>query len=480
MVKKPISGRGVAGQQPQRNRSIQPVRVDAPPRIMPDGSIKQKAGAIPKDLQGGAPRPETAPGSVRKTAFEVMNEVPMPRGFENARVTTEPVRPRGNNAAALQAKLAEAATAKQAPPKAEQPQVQEIVLRPRSAPPAPTQPSRSAANAPQPARPSVQAPASAIMVRELACPPGYTRQLLPSNGVPYSPEVFVRPLDMPDLLALIPGLNKVEKGDMAGLTTVYDALNNCIIQDIRVLTEQDLRFLMYWWKINSFPRSPYTVTWTSRYGNKNSTVVTDVGRLTIKRLTGLTPAEYNGFLAKGVRMPTLRDTEAVQVLPKLSPVDEFLALRAQYVHLTAEDEATYVNHDTGEPLGWFESRMEKLRQPGGIDLLTDISEFAQKIEHGVIESVEDSDRFFDPEKAVEHLRFMADSFVSVVNDKADVYDASVLLNFSAKADEYEQEAKDIEAKLRAVKDGVDGATAPEPRKEVVQMSLTLADFFPAL
>lgn len=480
------------------------LKVDRPPRLSPDGQrVIKKSGSLaevfandPNAVDSSAPpKPSFTPGTMREPID--FDSLPPIRGMEGPTRVVEQTGPATrkhppqtattttDGAAALRQAFADKATARGSTPAQ---QVKQTTLKPRNVPLQKEQ----GQNARMPQKP-VEEPkrftgathsptATSINVRNSACPPGYTRQTLASNGVFYDRDVFVRPLTVVDLMALLPGLNALDKGDNSGLTIVFDALANCIVQDVRDLTDSDLRTLLYWWKINSNPRAPYTVHWTStRYGNKNSVVIKDVAQLEIIPLTTMTRDEYLDYNRRGVRIPTVRDSEAIKRMPKnVSDADRWLAQRAQYVYIAPEREQDYIDPETGEPLGWFESRMARLKEPDGMELLSTISEFADKIEHGVVETLEAQDAFFEPEKAVAHLTMVKDSFERLINEGADKYDPVTIMSFANTVKDFEEEIESIKKAMKDIADGVEGAQLPEPRKEVVQLTLTLADFFPSI
>jgi hypothetical protein len=103
------------------------------------------------------------------------------------------------------------------------------------------------------ARPAADGGRAVVQLKASDVPHGYTRQSLPSRGVPYfGPsgwrEAYVRPLRFGDLARLS---SAAKESDFSAM---LDVLNNCIHQDIRELTQSDFRFLLYWWRINSFLR----------------------------------------------------------------------------------------------------------------------------------------------------------------------------------------------------------------------------------
>lgn len=222
---------------------------------------------------------------------------------------------------------------------------------------------------------------SSIVEQVTRCPPGYSRIEVPSRCKPYKAkgvtDIFVRPLLVEDAWAIA---SAVEANDY---TSVIDALQPAVVQDLRDLTEPDFTYIRYWLRINSYKRSPYTFRWLSRYGNRLQRVLSMANLETIE--LKLTDEEIAEYAAKGICFPTVRDAEAI-ANAKNDTRNSILSLadRAQYVVLPpaiAEQVA---------PGQWLQARIEYLKtQP--VEFLEDVRDFRDKAQHGVREFFEATD-----------------------------------------------------------------------------------------
>lgn len=472
-----------------------PKKIEPPPVILADGTVINAGGKLSKALTGEDDVIRTA-GSMPRSIFD--------EAMEKGEVAPPP---RMGKAIFGEQKVPERLRQKAT----EKPVVSAPRQQPKKAAPFEVKPSAKLAEKVSPKQPPVIAmPAkrptvAATSIEELmqsasprvytsGIPEGFVRVELPSRGVPYArlgfTDVYVRPLEVPDLVALIPATKKKTEGEV--LTVMLDALSRAIAQDVRELTEPDFRFLMYWWKVSSFLKSPMTISWTSRYGNLNETKVTSMSQFEIKSLA-LSPADYQGWLDKGIRIPTMRDIEAIEnSLFKDDVGSEWLSARAQYVHLTTEEEAEYVD-DSGNPLDWFPSRFKKLNA-APMSYLEDISTFAEQITHGVIETLTVQDQKFDPEKASEHLNNVVNGLEHLIAEAegAQVPIEQILTwQEQMEAARVERDAVDAWVTIQKTMSQVDesmpsedvaalSAPRPQPKKEVVRVRIALADFFHAV
>jgi hypothetical protein len=289
-------------------------------------------------------------------------------------------------------------------------------------------------------------------------PSGFVRITPPSGCIPYDfQELYIKPFGVETLSNVI---GATQHGSQ---TMMLDALAPCLHQDIRDLTESDLRFCMYWWRLNSFTRSPFTVSWRSHYGNQCTTLMTE-GKMKIVTLN-MTRAEMQEYHAKGIRMPTVRDSEAISGYEKAVDKDDrdrsmWLLKRAQYVHLDYET----------SPEDYFTERIKVLNERG-LPFLEDIRDFALKIEHGVTEILQEADDKFEPVAAAKHLRDTATA-LTAFQQEAEL-DARTILTYSEKIAELTAEAEEIEKIL------AEGGT-PQPRKEDVVLTFDIMSCFPGV
>lgn len=315
------------------------------------------------------------------------------------------------------------------------------------------------------------APAAARLTHKILTEEGFTRVELPSRCKMYKfKDIFARPLFVGELAAL----NAANVND--SFTMIIDALAPALSVDIRELTGPDFRFMMYWWRLNSFLNSPYTFRWYSRYGNLNQRVMSTSNQEIVEMT--ISDEELAKYAEKGIRYPLLRDEEAIKDSSDVKGVDRWLLLRAQYVALTPEEEQEALN--SGQ---WFTKRIEKLsRKPAWF--LEDIRSFTEQTAHGVKESFEaESDDKFNPEKAAVYLRERVDMLAyQIDNASANVQPKQIEEMIQTAAD-YTAEADEIEAainenKLRAERN--EEPVAIQSRKEVINITMKVMDFFPTI
>lgn len=309
------------------------------------------------------------------------------------------------------------------------------------------------------ARPAPEVPAlavSAAAMQAASAPEGYRRLGLPSQFVPYDFDaLYIRPLKVGDL-ALMAAAQ--ETGDISAL---YDAVAACVQGvDVRDLTAPDFRSLLYWLRLNSYPRSPYTVKWTSYYGNANELRMLP-SDLQINKLE-MTKAEYAAYKEQGIRFPTLRDTERMKALA-VDPGSRYLFELAQYLHIDGPN-------DSGD---WMQTRIQKLSEMP-TDIIAVIKEFSQKVEsYGVSESVKVRDAKFDATAAVAYLREMAQTMLDVTDSLRVNASSQFLLEQAEAAQQMFAEAERIESHLADPEN-----VKYEPKEETIMLTINVMAFFP--
>lgn len=293
---------------------------------------------------------------------------------------------------------------------------------------------------------------------------GFVRLELPSKLIPYSfhAEGFhIRPLRGLDILGIVAA---EENGNFSAL---LDVLNGCVSQDIRELTTGDFRFIMYWLRLNSYPATPYSVNWVSRYGNPNSVQVARTDLQIIE--LAMTKAEYDAFRAKGLCFPTVRDAERLRDI-SLSAADRFKLERAQFIYVPPDAYASASNLiEISEAIAAYR---DKVIDEGSMSLFEAIREFSTKIEHGVKEKIEVTDAKFNATAAVGYLRSAA-AEISVLIE-ADTYLSNPVLELEMtdRASEMMEEADEIEKKI------AEGKTSEVvARKETIVLAISAMDFF---
>lgn len=245
-------------------------------------------------------------------------------------------------------------------------------------------------------------------------------------------------------------LAKIHKANVTGeFTLLVDALDDCIDGDIRDLTAPDFYFVMYWMRINSYPSSPFTIDWKSRYGNDNSLSVSRTS-LDIKT-PEITREEVEYWRAQGIVPPTVRDMELIQN-SRFDSAENWVFERAQFlVGKTYEEKKARLIH-------------------GGIALAEKIRDFRAKIDHGVKEVAKVRDAKFNPEAAIAHLEEQSRLLRQVIAEMIGQGDVTPYLQA---ASDYEGEIEEMKAIIK------DGGT-PVAREEEVALTINATKFFPGI
>lgn len=286
--------------------------------------------------------------------------------------------------------------------------------------------------------------------------PEWVRQDFPSRGLTYASDIFVRPITIP-IMSKIAAAQKTNN-----FTMLVDALSACISIDVRQLTPSDWAFFMYWLRLNSFPRSPMTIDWTSRYGNtcQYKVTATELEIVDIK----MTPAEYKSWLDRGICIPTVRDMEVMNV--EGIPDDEHWQIElAQYVVATDLS-----------PKGYVQSKVDALIEMGP-DALLDIQEFISLIEHGVVERAKVTDNKFEPEAAIAYLEATADDLAHTVQI---MVDNNATENTEISLIGIINKAKEMRETAAAMQDKLAKGLPIYPEEEVIALSINTMSFFPTL
>lgn len=292
----------------------------------------------------------------------------------------------------------------------------------------------------------------------------WVRQDLPSHSVPYNhEEIFLKPFT----ITVLSRVHAAMKG--GNFTQLVDALNQCINIDIRRLTPEDWNAVLYWLRLNSYVRTPYTVPWVSKYGNENEHRIVD-SNLEFVELQ-MTLDEYNEWQNKGLCFPTVRDMELMQD-SDIPEEDRWRIQYSQYVRLTAikKEDGTIDYSD-------YLNRKLDVLEKGGTAMLEDIRDFMALISHGIVETIEVTDVKFDPLKAVEYLRRSVletrDMIAAILRTSEDKEIEIGLIGMSKRADDLEAEADLIEQTMKEGK-------SYSPGKETIELSINAMHFFPTL
>ncbi|QIG70228.1 hypothetical protein EVB87_128 [Rhizobium phage RHph_N28_1] len=272
---------------------------------------------------------------------------------------------------------------------------------------------------------------------------GWQRQEVPSLGVPYgisTNSIWVRPLDVPMLAQVHAAQMEGQRGNnFKALTMFIDALSPTIREmDIRDLTVPDWHSHLYWLRLNSYPRSPFTVPWISRYGNENISRVTS-SHFEFEELA-MTREEFLKWRKKGITFPTLRDMEML-TNPEMNDATRWTITYAQYVYIEGP-----VTPDL------MKRKIDALNK-GGPDLIADINEFGALMSHGVVEQISVRDEKFEINAAIEYIENEIEQLTTALNAALDKSDESGeamgrLFNIGMRVTERGEEVK----KLKAVRE----------------------------
>jgi uncharacterized protein YqfB (UPF0267 family) len=283
----------------------------------------------------------------------------------------------------------------------------------------------------------------------------------PSNLVPYPGinDIYLRSFTVPVLEQIYDAI------EARNHTAYIDAMSKCISMDIRDLTVPDWIYAQYWIRISSFTRSPYTIRWTSKYGNEHATSVKLTDLKTV--ILDMQPEEYNEWVKKGFSFPTLRESEFMILNEdEESPDNNWVVQNAQYLYLAPDFEGDRMKE-----------KIRLFRERGDVEFLTDIQDFAARTEHGVVESIKLRDEKFDAVKAKEFLIHSANQLRTLAkagadNENMDLDNTAGIIALAEKAEEYETEAA-------AIQTAIDAGETYQPEEEVVVLrSIQPTDMFP--
>jgi hypothetical protein len=289
----------------------------------------------------------------------------------------------------------------------------------------------------------------------------YERIDLPSNGLLYPNEIFIRPLSVPDLIDLHPARKVDPVTKQFNQTLMLDVLSRTIKNmDIRDLHIGDFRFVFYWLKINSYTKTPLTVTYLSKYGNRNKAVVkkSDI------KIQTLDDDSINDYLEQGFIAPRIRDGEEFQSYlqsKNLGDSEEDLKQKDQM-----EYAFSFMQFIEGDSIEEKIENFSKLTP----DNLVDIIQFSKKLsKYGIIETVEVKDAQFNPEKALIKLKedyLYLENFDTSTIENTDIYD-TIILNKEA-----------MKKEIDRIETGLSERKEVGPSKETVSFKLDLESFFP--
>lgn len=268
---------------------------------------------------------------------------------------------------------------------------------------------------------------------------GWQRQEVPSLGIPYglaTASIWVRPLTVPMLAQVHAAQVEGQRNMFKALTMIIDALSPTIRDmDIRDLTVPDWHSHLYWLRLNSYPRSPFTVPWTSRYGNDNVSRVNS-SHFEFEELE-MTREKYAAWRKRGITFPTLRDMEMLTD-PELNSATRWTITYAQYIHIDGP-----ITND-------LMKRKIAMLEKGGPDLIAEINEFATEMSHGVVEQIKVRDDKFEINSAIEYIEKEVELLTDALNaalDKSDDAGSEMqrMFNIGMRVTERNEELKTLKA-----------------------------------
>jgi hypothetical protein len=272
------------------------------------------------------------------------------------------------------------------------------------------------------------------------------RLALPSRGIFYNfGDIQIRPFEAADLAALFKANRKRD------MILFYDVISRTINVDIRDLWIVDVKRIMYWHRINSFPKTPFFVNWTSLYGNENKTKI-DFSVVNSTPLT-MTREKYMEWQEKGFKCPSLRDEEHYDSFRgNLEEDEQWLYEKAAYLQ--------------GKDL---HEQRKRFNDPEAIDLIYQVAEFRQEIgESDIIETATVKDVKFKHDDALEKLTQELEVANVILATELDLTEEQEQLIVDRKTK--------VETEIHRLKASNPGEA--EPVLETITLRLNVLDFFP--
>lgn len=234
---------------------------------------------------------------------------------------------------------------------------------------------------------------------------------------------------------------KFEVRDLAKMSKVMkteshklfkEVIQNCIDRDVDSLTPGDFKYLCYWLRLNSYPNNPMSISWKSKYGNDNVSIINKSS--IIKLAPDIKIEEYNKWKEEGFCVPTMKFS-AIFSQDDLSEDDDFLYSNAQY----------FQGNNWDEKLKTMEDFLEK----NGLEALNRITEFDKLIDHGVQEEVTVRDLKFHAPEYKQVLLNRINKVKEVLSNPmldSDSDEAALLnLNLASLEEEYSELVKKLDA-----------------------------------
>lgn len=249
---------------------------------------------------------------------------------------------------------------------------------------------------------------------------------LPSNFIFYDFDTLnVRKFELRDL-------SKMQKVVKTASNKLFkEVIQGCIDKDVNLLTPGDFKYICYWLRLNSYPKSPMPIEWRSKYGNKN---ITSIYKDDIQVLApDITREQLAEWRDKGFEVPVLKFAD---IFDEMSEDDEedFLRSNAQY----------FKGNTWEEKIATCEAYIEK----NGLESLKEVNVFDELIYHGVEEEITVTDAKFEPNDYKKSLEDRINKLKLVIANIIDVEsDEAAMLNVMLES--LEKEYKELTAKLDA-------------------------------
>jgi len=212
----------------------------------------------------------------------------------------------------------------------------------------------------------------------------YNKQGLPSNGVYGYDSVYIRPLHVGDLTLAY----RADVED--NITHIIDLVDSTIKDfDARDLTVPDFVYLMAWLRLNSYPVTPFSVSWECPNGHDN---VSTLSETNLNIVTCTYDAETNPFKDTCLHAPTVRDMEAIQIIIRDNDLGEGASDADKSNIPTDLKEKLWLMRTAQyvSPIhGTIEERCEKLMHndiPNIMESLGLLDGFKVRMQHGLTET----------------------------------------------------------------------------------------------
>ena len=250
---------------------------------------------------------------------------------------------------------------------------------------------------------------------------------LPSGFIFYDFDTIkVRKFELRDL-------SKMHRVVKTGSDKLFkEVIQGCVDKDINLLTPGDFKYLCYWLRLNSYPKSPMTIEWTSKYGNEN---ITQVYKDNIKIFgPDITKEQLQAWRAKGFEVPILKFSDIFDEEDEEDSDDDFLISNAQYFKGNTWEEKI--------------ATCENYINTNGLESLADVNAFDKLIYHGVEEELTVTDAKFDPQVYKKTLKERIQKLKLVTNNIIDT-EADEAAMFNLMLERLKEEYKELDKRLKA-------------------------------